>query len=346
MTHQMPRGASPPSPDDLPTTHEDVARMRIVKRPVGWMGEVALNLAVVAAYQAMSRLPFGARYRLAMVAAMAIYRLWGQGRRRLKYNLRLVSPGLAGRDLEAAARDVVRTIVRDWAALFRPEKVDVIEISRRMQFEGMEKVLAHVSARAGRCSADRLVLAAIHMGSFGAALDAFSLFQVPTYAPAERIRPAALSRLLVRLRSKGFLLLEEIERGTTFRKMVQRMDCGWAVGVMVDIMARRRDRGVRCRVGQGAGWFETGAVRLALERQARIIPIFVLWTGERYQVVVDDGFQPVATGNLEQDIDTNTRQFIEERIAPWIERHPGQWMQALWAGLEPAAGSDEGTPPA
>ena len=321
--------------------------MRILKTPFAWMGEVALNLVVLAAYQTMSRLPFGARYRLAMVAATAIYRLWRNGRRRLKYNLRLVSPGLAGRDLEAAARDVVRTIVRDWAVLFRPEKVDVIEMSGRMQFEGMEKLLAHVSARAGRCFADRLVLAAIHMGSFGAALDAFSLFQVPTYAPAERIRPAALSRLLVRLRSQGFLRLEEIERGTTFRKMVQRMDCGWAVGVMVDIMARRRDRGVRCRVGQGAGWFETGAVRLALERQASIFPIFVLWTGEKYRIVVDDGFRPVATGNLEQDIDTNTRQFIEERIAPWIEKYPGQWMQALWAGLEPVAtGIDAPGPPA
>jgi lauroyl/myristoyl acyltransferase len=313
--------------------------MRILKAPFSWMGEVALNLAVLAAYQTMSRLPFGARYRLAMAAATAIYRLWGNGRRRLKYNLCLVSPALAGAKLDAAARDVVCTIVRDWAALFRPEKEDVIEISRRMQFEGMEKLLAHVSARAGRCFADRLVLTAIHMGSFGAALDAFSLFQVPTYAPAERIRPAALSRLLVRLRSKGFLLLEEIERGTTFRKMVQRMDCGWAVGVMVDIMARR-DRGVRCRVGQGAGWFETGAVRLALERRARIIPIFVLWTGEKYRIIVDEEFRPVPTGNLEQDIDENTREFIEERIAPWIERHPGQWMQALWARLEPVGTED------
>ncbi len=318
--------------------------MRSLKTPVRWMGEVALNLAIVAAYQTMSRLPFGARYRLALVAAMAIYRLWGQGRRRLKYNLRLVSPGLAGRDLEAAARDVVRTIVRDWAVLFRPEKVDVVDVARRMGIEGVEKVLAHVHTRDGRPFADRLVLAAIHMGSFGAALDAFSLFQVPTYAPAERIRPAALSRLLVRLRSKGFLLLEEIERGTTFRKMVQRMDCGWAVGVMVDIMAHRRDRGVRCRVGQGAGWFETGAVRLALEREASIFPIFVLWTGGRYRLIVDDGFQPVSTGNLEQDIDANTRQFIEERIAPWIERHPGQWMQALWAGLEPAGSDGAGLP--
>ncbi len=314
--------------------------MRGVKTPVRWVGEVAMNLAVVAAYQTMSRLPFGARYRLAMVAATAIYRLWGQGRRRLKYNLRLVSPGLAGRDLEAAARDVVRTIVRDWAVLFGPDRVDVVDVARQMVIEGVEKALAHVGNRDGRPFADRLVLAPIHMGSFGAALDIISLFQVPTYAPAERIRPAALSRLLVRLRSKGFLLLEEIERGTTFRKMVQRMDCGWAVGVMVDIMARRRDRGVRCRVGQGAGWFETGAVRLALERQASIFPVFVVWTGERYRIVVEDGFRPVATGNLEQDIDTNTRRFIEERIAPWIERHPGQWMQALWAPLEPAAGSD------
>lgn len=320
--------------------------MRIVKTPARWMGEAALNLGVVAAYQTMSRLPFGARYRLAMVAAMAIYRLWGQGRRRLKYNLRLVSPGLAGRDLEAAARDVVRTIVRDWAVLFGPDRVDVVDVARRMGIEGVEKVLAHVHTRDGRSFADRLVLAPIHMGSFGAALDVISLFQVATYAPAERIRPAALSRLLVRLRSKGLLVLEEIERGATFRKMVQRMDCGWAVGVMVDIMARRRDRGVRCRVGQGAGWFETGAVRLALERQASIFPIFVVWTGERYRIVVEDGFRPVATGNLERDIDTNTRQFIEARIAPWIERHPGQWMQALWAGLEPVAGSDGSGPPA
>ncbi|MDO8614387.1 MAG: hypothetical protein Q7T33_01445 [Dehalococcoidia bacterium] len=307
--------------------------MTVPGRP---LGRLAANLLVLALYHTLSRLPFGLRYRVAMAAGRAIYLAWGKGRARLKHNLSLIAPGLGGEELEALAREVLKTIVRDWAALFRTGKSDLVETTRLLEVEGAANVIARVVNRGGRAFADRVVLAGIHMGSFGAGLDAFSLFQIPVYAPAESIRPDALLRLMVKLRSRGFLRLEPIERGTTRARMAQRMDCGWAVGVMVDIMSRRPGGGVACRVGDGVGWFETGAVRLALERQAVIFPIFVLWTGEKYRIVVEEEFRPVASGDADRDVEVNTRRLIEERIAPWIELHPGQWMQAPWAGLAPA----------
>jgi|GEM_PF-1515486 len=300
------------------------------------MGLAAVTVLVFCMYRLLSRRSFKTRYNILMLAANIIYRLWRSGRHKLKCNLALIVPSLNKIELEAAAREVVRTIVRDWAALLGANQTEPSDSAQLMDIQGVEKILAHVHVSDGRVVADKVVIAPIHMGSFGAAMDAVSLFQVPAYGPAERITPGYLLNLMMRLRSNRFLKMEPLERGKTYAKMVRRMSCGWAIAVMVDMLSRRMDRGVVCRVGGARGRFETGAVRLAVEHGAKIFPAFVLWTGEKYRIVVEDQFEPVLTGDTARDIEVNTRRLIEERVAPWIEKYPGQWMQALWANLEPA----------
>jgi len=307
-------------------------------RLLGWPVKVVLLLFVTALifiiYRTLRSRSPATRYKVARAMAVATYKIrWGL-RNRIKRNLSLVRPDLQGEELEAKAKEVVDTIAREWAVLLGSEDADVCEAAQRIDVEGAEKILRRLECTGQNVTALNVIIAPIHLCSIEGVLDCLDIFQVPTYAPIERINPEYLLRLSLRLRGgHEFLRLEPRQRGQTYRRMVERFRCGWAIAPLVDIQAKKS--GVLCRIGNGQGRFETGAVRLALEEDGTIFPAFVVRQDGQYKVVVEDSLELVKTGDREADIEINTRWLIEGRVAPRIQSCPGQWMRAPWADLEP-----------
>lgn len=70
-----------------------------------------------------------------------------------------------------------------------------------------------------------------------------------------------------------------------------------------------------------------GLARLALHTDAVVLPGFLTWRADEQRYVLEFGepLRLVRTGNLEQDIITNT-QICTAAIEEWVRRYPEQWL--------------------
>lgn len=92
-----------------------------------------------------------------------------------------------------------------------------------------------------------------------------------------------------------------------------------------------------CKIGKAQVRFPVGAVKLALEQNATIFPVFPSWSKNgKAKIVIAPPFELSKTGNINQDIEINTCRLIEEVFAPHIQENYDCWLRLLWADLEPA----------
>ena len=311
--------------------------MRIQKVP-SWffrlLKALGFFLLVWIPYLTLRKHSFNTRLKYIFLIAFLIYTCYIKGVKRIKRNIVLIRPDLSEEEIDQGIWRLAKTIARSWTAIIGNEFTSLEEATERIEVENAETLLAPYRRR------EKIVAVVGHVGPVDAMVGVIPLFDLKVYFPAENIKPRWLFKLMMRLRLRfGDIIFDPIEkgkRGETLLTAARHLQDGRIVGMVFDI-TRRDDSGVVCQIGNAKAKFSVGAVKLALEQNATIIPIFPSWIEKdnKSLIVIGKPFELVKTGNIKQDIEDNTRRLIEKVYAPHILENWDQWLRLLWEELEP-----------
>lgn len=306
--------------------------LRLAKQPVIW---ILVSFACVM-YWALRKRSLSTRVKVSLAIFNLIFRLWGRGRSKIERNLSLIRPDLGRSEIAQGAGRVVHTLARSWATMIGNEHTSLDEAARKCEVGGIESLLEQ--HRAG----NKIIIVVDHVGPFDELFALASNLGLRAYAPVESIRPQWLLRAMIRLRSSfGNIHMEPVKRGETLRRAARHLAQGRIVVLTIDI-TRRDGNGVLCRIGGAQARFPVGAIKLALAEDAMVFPAFPCCKhGEKFRMVFGPPFELATTGDMNRDIEFNTRRLVEGLYAHHIQENWDSWLRSLWSNLEPAQLSTE-----
>lgn len=303
--------------------------IRMIPRIFGRIKNWLFFLFVWGMYIGLRKLSMKTRYEITKFVAKIIYRFHKPYRERIKRNIALIRPDLFQSEIDRVAEKAVEAIARSWAAMLGNESVTLDEIAAKLDVEGIETLLDYYHR------GEKIIATGVHVGPMDEMVGIVPIYELKVYVPAESINPKWFFELMkrLRLRFKG-IIFDPVEKGKILTRAAHHLSHGRIVVFVLDI-PKGADSGVLCQIGNGKARFPVGAVKLALEQDATIFPAFTSWDGCRIKVVIGSPFNLIRTGDLEQDIETNTRRLIEEVYAPHIQENVDSWLRLLWINLEP-----------
>lgn len=305
--------------------------MRILKVP-SWFLRLFRGgfffLFVWTTYLVLKKRSLDTRFRICCILATIIYWFYRNGRKRITRNISLIRPDLNEIQIAKGRWQVVRTIARSWAAMLGNESTTLEEIAGKLKIEGeIEQLLS--SHRTGK----KIIATMVHTGPVDEMVGIIPLLGLQIYVPAEPVKPKWFFNLMMRLRLRfEGIVYEPVEKGQTLARAARHLSEGRIVLLAVDLP--RREGGVLCRIGNARAIFPVGSVKLALEQDATIFPVFPSWE-ENWIVKVKIGapFVLIKTGNIEEDIRTNTRRLIGI-YKDHIQENWWSWLRLLWSEFE------------
>jgi len=310
-----------------------VENVKILKIP-GWFIKLFAGwlffLFVWGTYRILRRRSLNIRFKATLILAFLIYCLFKGKRERIKRNVALIRPDLTEQQISQYAWRIVRTIARSWAAMLGNEFAALEEISRKLKAEGeIEQILSYHQ------TGKKTVATMVHVGPVDEMAGIIPLFGLNVYVPAEAMKPKWFFNLMMRLRLRfEGIIYDSVEKGQTLLRAAQHLSDGHIVLLAVDL-PRKSGNGVSCQIGKARAIFPVGAVKLALEQNATIFPVFPSWEEDwTVKVRIGEPFVLIRTGDMAQDIEINTRRLIEEIYAPHILENLDSWLRLPWNDLE------------
>lgn len=306
--------------------------MRFLKYPLKlWKAPIVFGLFLFtwALVHLFSRRPMRIRVIITLLVARCAYTFGAGPKARIKKNLSLIRPDLDEKTIARGAWRVTKAIARSWAAMIGNANGNFGDIKDKLDVTGIEPLLAFHKAK------KKVIIVTGHVGPVDEIFRIVPLYGLRVYVPTEPVKPKWLLNLMMRSRMGfGDIILEPVQRKHTTSRARHHLSDGRIVVLAID-MIKNDGKGVRCRIGNGEAYFPVGAVKLALEEDATIFPIFPSW-GKNGKILVAVGapVNLVRTGNMARDIEINTRRLVE-RYGFHIQACWDTWLRALWAKLEP-----------
>jgi lauroyl/myristoyl acyltransferase len=250
-------------------------------------------------------------------------------RERIKTNILLIRPDLTNRQVSQYAWQIVKTIAHSWASMLGNEFLRREEIARTVEVQGAEPLLSCYG------EGKEIIITGVHIGPVDQTFTGITFYGLPFYIPVEALKPKWLLDFMMRLRLQfGDIIFEKVERGETLHRAARYLSERRVVILVVDTTISDKT-GVLCRIGEAQMRFPAGPVKLALEQDATIFPVFPFWGEDgKARLVVGPQFELIRTGDMAHDIETNTRRLIEI-YEPHILEHLDSWLRLLWSKLEP-----------
>lgn len=308
--------------------------MRVLKIP-SWLFKLLKGLVffllVWIPYLTLRKRSFNTRLRFGvLIAFLFYYFFYRKGAARIKKNIALIRPDLSKKEIDRGAWRLAKTLARSWAAMLGHELTNLEEVTKKIEVRNAETLLDYYRRK------EKIIATAVHVGPVDEMIAVIPLFGVRVYVPAEAVKPEWLFKLMMRLRLRfGDIVFDPVEKGKILSNAPRHLSDGRIVVLVVDMT--RKDSGVVCRIGNAKARFSVGAVKLALEQNATIIPVFPSLTKDnKAQVAIGQPFKLIKTGDMRKDIENNTRRLIEEVYAPHILKNLFDWLRLLWSDLEPA----------
>ena len=289
-------------------------------------------LFVRAIYLTLRKRSFNTRLRFViLIAFLFYYLLYRKGAARIKKYIALIRPDLSKEEINRGAWRLAKTLARSWAAMLGNEFISLEEVAKKIEVKNAEILLNSYRGK------EKIIATAVHVGPVDEMIVVIPLFGIRVYVPAEAVKPEWLFKLMMRLRLRfGDIVFEPVEKGKILLNAPRHLSDGRVVVLVVD-MTRKDDSGVVCRIGNAKARFSVGAVKLALEQDAIIIPALPSLTKDnKAQVVIGQPFKLIKTGDMRKDIENNARRLIEEVYASHIQENWDSWLRLLWSDLEPA----------
>lgn len=307
--------------------------MRVLKIP-SWLISLLLSwlffLFGFTTYRILRKRSFNNRLRALLIITLLIYWGYKKGRERIERNISLIRPDLTSQEIAQGSWKLAKMIARSWAAMLGNEFISLDEIKKRVEVQGIETLLDYY--RRGK----KIIAVACHIGPIDEMIGLVPVFGLRVYIPAEPIRPKWLFNLMMRLRLKfGDIIFEEVEKGQILINAAYHLSDGRIVVLLVDMPPRRDESGVSCQIGRAKARFPVGAVKLALEENATIFPVFPSLTEDgKAKIVIGPPFELIRTDNLQRDIEINVCRLIEGVYATFIQENFDSWLRLPWIKLE------------
>ena len=118
-----------------------------------------------------------------------------------------------------------------------------------------------------------------------------------------------------------------IARRNSTRPVLQRLRQAGAVGMLIDQNVMREDGAVFVDFLGIPAATTAGPARIALHTGAAVVLALVLWDAKlgKYRLRFEPPLELSRTGDLEQDVLTNTARFTQV-IESYVRRYPDQWL--------------------
>jgi len=261
------------------------------------------------------RVPFDWGYRLGERLAGLVYRISPRAEA-VRDNMRhVLGPGANPEAMEAAARQVFRTLVLNHYDLFRLPALPVAAIRALIEVEGWEHLEAAMAPGRG------VVLVTAHCGNPEVFAHVVASLGVPLTGFFERLKPEVLYRYVHRLRTAHGLRL--IPVGGPVLEVFRTLRRGEMVGLVMD--RDTTDSGEVLEFFGEPAWLPTGYARLAAQARAPILLAVShrLPAGRAVARLYPPLFPPAGLSREER-----TTWFLRQ-VLPRMERaiaqEPGQW---------------------
>lgn len=253
-------------------------------------------------------------------------------RERVRRNASLIRPDLEAGEILRGEHRIFETLSYSWASLIGNGHQNPDELYGRTEVKGIENLLTPF--RQGK----KVIVTFDHVGPIDEILWTLPRFGLRSYAPVEPLKPPWLLSLMNNCRSRlgEDHRFEPISSGTTRLRIREHLAEGSLILLAIDITSSKRQGSIEIPIGDTSLRFPTGAVKIALEENALLIPALPSWGSDgKSRVVFSDLFPLSHTGDLKWDIESNTRRLLEEVYLPHIQEHWSSWIRLPWLELEP-----------
>jgi phosphatidylinositol dimannoside acyltransferase len=245
-------------------------------------------------------------------------------RRMAERHLRRVHGGrLDGRQLRRAVHSMFRSYAAYWLDTFRMCRLDLGELDRRLDAEGIEHLDAALAAGRGA------IIATPHLGSWDLGGAWLASRGYPLVAVVERLRPRRLLEWFVAVRRR--IGMDVVVRGSD---VWARLEEALGRNQVVVLVADRdlRGRGIPVRFFGEPTTLPSGPAKLARRCGAPVMPVAIYGLGGgRHRGVVRPPLHVVASRDEQADLAQLTGDLAAE-LESLIVEAPEQWhlMQPNW----------------
>lgn len=255
--------------------------------------------------------------RIGVFLGRVLFRLHRRYRNIAMGNLKNAFPELKKPEIRAIALQVFENLGKlfyeiCWSARFTEEK-----LRRHVRIEGLSHLYAAHAMGKGV-----LVLTG-HFGNWELMLMSGKLFGLPisiVYRPMD-FKP--LEAFIVNFRTRFGARL--IPKKKSFRKILDRLNQGELVGILLDQNVARRE-GVFAPFFNIPACTNTGMALLALKTGAPVVPMFLVREDNfHYRTVILPPLPFVNTGDKDRDVETNTAIY-NQAIEDMVRKYPDQWF--------------------
>jgi len=237
--------------------------------------------------------------------------------------------GASESDVRATSRRVMRNATRYYADLVRSPRQDMRRFveERVTVVSGLEEVRKAVAAGRG------VVVVSAHYANPETVLHCATVFGIETFALTEPLQPQRLNDLVHKLRAAHGLVFRPLSL-VSLREAIRRLREGGVVPLLCD--RDIQNTGIVLPFFGEETRVPTGAAELALRTGALIVPMFCRrMEGNRFDIFSEPAFEPISSGNHEEDVRTNTLK-ITGAMERCVRQDPGQWivLESLWERQE------------
>lgn len=284
--------------------------MRLVKNPLALGFGLVFGVVAWFTYFGLGWLPNKVRYFVLLPFVWFLFQLLPSRKQKIKDNLVLIDPRLSGSELDKAAWENVKTLLRSWSSLLSTSKDKPPKIS------GGQLIVEPYNQGKG------IVVVFPHVGPLNELASAIAALNVQAFVPAEAI-PPLLFKLMSGLRARhGNIEFAPVQKGKTLEKCAQKLSEGKIVVLAMDIATSNRSKGYLLSIGKAQTIVSIGAVKLALENDALMFLAYPSWDNLGRPFVSIREFQMVRAGDeLERKNSVNLlaeyEDFLSEKYRHW-----------------------------
>ncbi len=273
---------------------------------------------VLALVRGLGALPRGAARGLGAALGAAAFVLIPRLRRTGERNLALAYPASDRGWRMQVLRELYRSLGRHLAEFCLMSRYTRESASQFVRYAGLEHYLNARDAGRG------VLVVTGHLGLWELSSFYHSLMGYPMSMVIRRLDNPRVDRLVNGIRcmhGNTVLHKDDFARG-----LLGAMRRGDTVGILMDTNMTP-PQGVFVDYFGIAACTAAGLARLALHTDAMVLPGFLTWRADekRYVLEFGEALRLMRSGNIEQDIVTNT-QLCTAAIEQWVRRYPEQWL--------------------
>ncbi len=278
------------------------------------------------AWKTIGLLPENSAYKLANLISDQIFKKNGKSVKRLRSNYKRVMPNISESELEALAKDGMRSYLRYWFDTFRLNKWSKSRIIETT-FVVRENLLRDPVETKKGC-----IIALPHAGNWDHAAAYFCSTGIPLTAVVEKLKPEAIfKKFLAYRQSIGIEAISHKEK--TIPILMERLNEGKLIALVADRDMSRN--GIEVNFLGGIAKMPAGPAILAIKTGSPLVTAYIRYLDKGIEITFDETIKLPVSGSEEEQVKIVT-QSMADNFAKRIKDSPVDWhmLQRIWVDEE------------